>query len=323
MKKILVLIAIIFSTGYLLSCKENKAPAIKSEAPGRKTNRESNISKPPATNLSPRKVQDQINKEIHDALLISNDSITGEAAIVIAETHNAIRHLIDSNYAAATKAIENAIGKSEVVTTLNRGNGLAPLTRDVIVRDLVADLQTLNDARHEVEDFIDKGYLQDARRLANLLVSEIYISTSSIPLQTYPAALKKAVELSKEKKLTEAALILNTALNTIVVQERYIPLPLIRAELMLATADSLITAKNNNEVAIDAFLDNADYQIRFAEELGYGKRDKEFEELYDAIKNLKKEVKKKNADNKSLISSLRKKLTAFKNRITPETETKK
>ncbi|OQP52943.1 hypothetical protein A4D02_21280 [Niastella koreensis] len=199
MKKILVLIAILFSTEYLLSCKENKTPAIKSESPGRTSNPKSNISKPPATNLSPRKVQDQINKEIHDALLISNESITGEAAIVIAETHNAIRHLLDSNYAAATKAIENAIGKSEVVTSKNRGNGLVPLTRDVTVRDLVADLQTLNDARNEVEDLIDKGYLQDARRLANLLVSEIYISTSSIPLQTYPAALKEAVELSKEK----------------------------------------------------------------------------------------------------------------------------
>ncbi|WP_155966908.1 hypothetical protein [Niastella koreensis] len=98
---------------------------------------------------------------------------------------------------------------------------------------------------------------------------------------------------------------------------------MIRAELMLATADSLITAKNTNEVAIDAFLENADYQIRFAEELGYGKRDKEFEELYDAIKNVRKDVKEKNADNKSLIGNLRKKLSAFKNRITPETETKK
>jgi hypothetical protein len=35
-------------------------------------------------------------------------------------------------------------------------------------------------------------------------------------------------------------------------------------------------------------LDNADYQIRFAEELGYGKRDAEFKEFSDAIKELKK-----------------------------------
>jgi hypothetical protein len=35
-------------------------------------------------------------------------------------------------------------------------------------------------------------------------------------------------------------------------------------------------------VDIGLLLDNADYEIRFAESLGYGKKDKEFEELYDA-----------------------------------------
>jgi hypothetical protein len=238
---------------------------------------------------------------------------------VIAETHNAIRYLLDSNYAAATKAIETAIGKAEVITTANPDIGFIPIERDVIVRDLVTDIQTLKKARDNVEDLTDKGYLQNARKLAEVLVSEININTASLPLATYPEVLKRAVSLAREKKHVDAALLLNTALNTVVVKERSIPLPIVRAELMLATADSLIAA-NSKEEEINLLLDNADYQIRFAEELGYGQKDKEFKELYDDIKSLKNEVKDKGADKQSMIRKLRTKLTAFKKRISPETK---
>jgi hypothetical protein len=315
MKKILRICPVIILTACLLSCNENRYKGSNSTG----SRQDTSITKPPETNLSPQQIQEQINKEVSQALSASGDSIQVEAAMVIAETHNAIQYLVDSNYESATKAIERAIGKAEVITTANPDIGLMPVERHVVVRDLLTDMETLKKARDDVEDLTDEGYLQDARKLIEVMVSEININTVDLPLQTYPDALKAAVVLTRERKPADAALLLNTALNTMVVEERVIPLPLVRAELMLAVADSLI-AKNGNEEDIDLLLDNADYQIRFAEELGYGKRDEEFKELYDDIKRLKKEVKDKGSDRQNIVTRLRSRLTAFKNRVSPETK---
>ena len=319
MKNILVQAALIVSAGYLISCNENRGSITGSTASRRDTN--TSMVKPSEPNLSPQKVQDWISKEIRESLTTSNDSIKGEAVIVIAETHNAIAYLLDSNYAAAIKAIERALGKAEIITTVSPRMGFVPVQADVSVRDLITNMETLKETKDRIEDLTDKGDLQTVRQLVDVMVSEISITTANLPLETYPAALKAAVELTREHKAVEAALLLNAALNTIVVIERSIPLPLVRAELMLATVDSLISATNNvNDEEINSLLNNADYQIRFAEELGYGKRDAEFKEFSDAIKELKKEVKNKGSDRQNMISSLRKKLNAFKRRMSPETK---
>jgi molybdenum cofactor biosynthesis enzyme MoaA len=178
-------------------------------------------------------------------------------------------------------------------------------------------METLKKIRKDVEELTEKGYLQAARLLLNDVSSEITISTSSLPLASYPDALKQAVKLTKEKRHLDAALVLTNALNTIVVEVRSVPLPLVRAERMLASVDTLLAANDVKTDDINTLLDNADYQIRFAEALGYGKKDKEFEELYSAIKELKAEVKKKGANAKKMNSDLRNKLKLFKTRISP------
>jgi hypothetical protein len=157
------------------------------------------------------------------------------------------------------------------------------------------------------------------------LRSEVDIATASLPLATYPAALKTAARLNNEKKPLEAAVVLNTALNTIALEEREIPLPLIRAEAHLAGAATLMGAAKPPVEDIDLLLDNADYEIRFAEALGYGKKDKEFGQLYDAIKDLKAEVRKKEVSGKAkeMVGNLKAKLKAFKDRISPKTKSER
>lgn len=113
---------------------------------------------------------------------------------------------------------------------------------------------------------------------------------------------------------------LNSALNTIVVEVRAIPMPLIRAEKMLSEVDASLASSTTQNERVDILLDHADYEIRFAEALGYGKKDREFKELYSAIKDLKSEVRKqeRSAEAKQMVRNLRKKLEVFKKRISPE-----
>ena len=56
----------------------------------------------------------------------------------------------------------------------------------------------------------------------------------------------------------------------------------------LLEVDSLLATRDANVDSINLLLDNADYQIHFAEALGHRKKDKEYKELHDAIKNLRR-----------------------------------
>jgi hypothetical protein len=71
------------------------------------------------------------------------------------------------------------------------------------------------------------------------MASETVVSVSNIPLATYPAAIKDAAKLIDENKTNEAKSALQTALNTQVVTETIIPLPVVLAQASLKEAETL------------------------------------------------------------------------------------
>ena len=303
----------------LLSCghdAEKKGPAGNSDTT-------THMAKPSDPHLSNLKLKEQLDSEIRSSLAVASDSLVEEAAAAVTETKNALRYLLANKTAEAQRSIEVAIGKASVVTATKPNLSLVPLDVNITLYDLVADMDVLQRIRDDVASATDKGYLQEARQLLQYLQSELTISTSSLPLGTYPDILKEAGRLTREKKPIDAALLLSTALGTIVTEVRSVPLPLIRAEAMLKEVDSLLGKGSDKEEEINRFLDNADYQIRFAEALGYGKKDKEFREFYEAIKSLKKEVSDKNNSARKSNTDLRNKLDSFMKRISPKTSGKR
>jgi len=303
----------------LLSCSADT----KSKGPDEKGDTASYMAKPSDAHLSKFNLEEQLDDQIRQSLAVASDSLVEEAAVVVAETRNAVRYLLANKADDAQKSIERAIGKAEVVTTTKPNMNLVPLDVNIAVYDLVTDMDVLAKIRNDVKGSADKGYLQDARRLLLDLRSELTISTSSVPFGTYPDALKEAGRLNKEKKPIDAALLLATELSTIVSEERAVPLPLIRAEAMLKQVDSLLGTGSEKEEDIQRWLDNADYQVHFAEALGYGKRDREFKEFYEAMKGLKKEVADRKSSSRKSNSDLRNKLDTFTRRISPKTSAKR
>ena len=95
---------------------------------------------------------------------------------------------------------------------------------------------------------------------------------SSLPLATYPAAIKSAAALLAQGKIPEAKTVLQTALNTIVVHDTIIPLPLARAELATDQAVAL-SAKTDrtgaDNAALKTLLTTTREQLRLAKALGY------------------------------------------------------
>ena len=265
--------------------------------------------------LTEVQLQDQVDQEIRDILTLANDERIADAIQIIGLTEQAVKHILDSSYTEATAKLEDAIGKAVVMTASRPDLSLFPLDVQITTRDVITDMDLLWGIRKEADRLTDQGYLQAARHLLKDLASEIEITTPMLPVATYPNALSLAAKALSEDKPDEALIILNTALSTVFVETRYVPLPLIRAERMLSEVSTLLE-KGDKDADLNTLLENAEYQIHFAEALGYGKKDKEFEEMYSAIKKIKKEIKKvKNGDSADLTLKLREKLKTFKEKI--------
>jgi len=307
---LLTLMAVLF-----LSCnqekKTNKDLALNNE----KENTEEVV---PQVNhyFTKAQFQDAFDAEIQRNIKLGSDELMQDALDVVNATKEAINSIADSSYVDAKGFIELGIGKAEALTALNPDLALAPIDFKIGTNDLVTDISSIKAIRDLAEDALEDGKIQEAAKLLEGLKSEIEIETYSLPIATYPMALKEALVLTKNEKYDEASTLLNATLNTIVVEKNRIPLPLIRTEHILQKLDETIQEKDFDQALAQQLLDNASYELKFAETLGYGDKDKEFKALNDAIKEIGKVVKKtSNTDEKGLLKKLRTKLKKFKERI--------
>jgi len=116
---------------------------------------------------------------------------------------------------------------------------------------------------------------------------------TNIPLATYPAAIKKAAKLIDEEKMDEAKKELQLALNTLVVTDTIIPLPVVAAEKSLNEAETLAekgdrSKKENKRLA--GLLKDARTELEFARVLGYGSK-KDLKNLYKQLDQIEDKTK--------------------------------
>ena len=140
----------------------------------------------------------------------------------------------------------------------------------------------------EARDYLNKGDIQKARPLISSLASEIELRTLSIPLDTYPAAIKAVTPLIDAGKIDEARSALQTMLSTLVVTSEAIPLPKLRAEAQIKAAQALAEKKNRSkedEDKLAQYLEAARVQLQIGEALGYGER-KDYKPMYAQIDDI-------------------------------------
>lgn len=143
----------------------------------------------------------------------------------------------------------------------------------------------------QAEDYLEDNQIQKVRYILGDLASEVIISVISIPLITYPKAIKDAIPLIDAGKTKEAKAALQFAVNSLEVTNYIIPLGIIRAEENLDKAEALAEKKGRTEVeniSLTHFLDQARLQLTMAEKLGYGNKDN-YKPVY---KHLDKIIKK-------------------------------
>ena len=301
----LSVLAIIFT-----GCAQNKATdnhktQQKKEAP----------AKPEHAKISDKDLQSNIAQTMQDDFAVKETQSVKEAIQILGETSNILNYMAKNEDKKAKEELAKLIGELEILMTRDPNVALVPVSVGYEIVDAVVDIPTVYEITGAAEEAMDEGYYQLAKKLLDGLTSEMIVKTTYLPLATYPDAMRLSAALLEEGKKEEAAAILVKALNTLVIQQVEIPLPVLRAEefVKLGAAAMLGNEKDKKEVAL-LFLDNAEYQLELAEAMGYGKKDKEYKELYEAIKDLKKAVKE-DKESKGKFEKLSEKLKNFKERL--------
>ena len=224
-------------------------------------------------------------------------ALMADATSAIQETQAALKTLDEGKTSQSIAALERATGKLDLILARDPKLELAPAGVAVATYDVQGGLDAVKQVRKEAEDLIEAGRLQEARRLLKNLASETVISVSNIPLATYPDAIKRAVKLIDDNKPDDAKRVLQAALNTQVVVDTVIPLPVVKAQELLKTAEDLAQKKNRTKEDNDRLkrsFDGANDQLQLAQALGYGTK-KDFDTLYQQLA----EVREMSSDNQS------------------------
>lgn len=221
--------------------------------------------------------------------------IIEEAQSALRETENALIALDGKDTKTALEALQRATGKLEILLAREPELALAPIHVATATQDLIAEAKEVKALVKQAEDALEDGQLQQARELVKLLASETVISTTHLPLATYPAAMKSAAALIDKGDVDGARIVLQAALNSLVVTKYIIPLPIVRAEALLLDAENLAENKkrtDEEDKKLKDLLDSARAQLELGEALGYGSK-AQYKEAYGHIDEIEKKTKGK------------------------------
>jgi len=254
----------------------------------------------------------EIEKQRQEAQQQAEKSLDKEAVAAIDETQNAVKAIAANNSDEALAAIERASGKINILLSRNPATALIPVAAEVEVIDAAPlDIKAIKARATDAKRAMDDKDYPVARVLLHGLTSEIRSRTFNLPLATYPEALKEAARLLDQKKPDEAKTLLLTALNTLAVVDHVTPVPLVLAQAAVGAAQDL---RDKDKTEAQKLLDEAEYEVERARELGYASNDPEYAALDKAISDLKAQLKG-GGDTASAFSALKDRVSAFFKRL--------
>jgi hypothetical protein len=230
-----------------------------------------------------------------------------DAIAAVGLTGEAIKSITENKKDNALSSIERATGKINILIARNPASALIPVSIEVVVIDTApVDSKEIDQIVQRATDATKHRELPLARILLASLVSELRIRTTSLPLATYPAALQQAAQLLDQDKNQDAGKVLLTALNTLVMVDHVIPLPLVLAQ---AAIDGANSQRQNKDIAL-TLLKTARNEANRSRLLGYLSSDSEYKGLDDEISSLESAINGK-GDTSSMFSHLRDRIAAF------------
>lgn len=237
-------------------------------------------------------VQAEVQQDTQTQTAEKRQKITAEALAALQETNKALKALDEGKNDEALASLEKATGKLEIVLAREPSLAFAPVGVTSSSQSIITNSNTAERMIDKSKELLESGKVQDARAVLSTLASETAIVVTSLPMASYPAALKQAATLIDANKPEEAKTVLQLALNTLAVDVTVIPIPVANAEAMLSHARVLAETQERSteqNQQLTKLLDAAETEIKFAQTLGYGRK-KDFEGFYEEIENIREKT---------------------------------
>lgn len=263
------------------------------------------IAKPQESLATKDKIlEERLLKVEHEAL----EAVTG--------TQNALMALQKKDPKKALAMLQDVSGKLDILLAKYPGLSLLPANVEADVYDFDGDSKQVKKLTDAADDLLEAHKVQDARHILDELISEMRITTTSIPLGTFPVAIKEAVNLINKGKTDEAEDDLYDVLNLLVKTTEIMPLPVLRAEALLTAASELEHKSDLTQAAsrteILKLTDAAKDKLKLAELLGYGAKD-DYKQLYNAIDDIKDVIHSKKSA--AVWDKIKASLATLKNKV--------
>jgi len=250
----------------------------------------------PTQSTQLQSVQNKVNDTAELSLISKKKDIVKEAVDTINNTHLVLEALDNNDTKKALDLLANITGKLDLIMVQDPSLKLLPISISSYEHDVIVSKDVVYDITKKAISALRDGRLQDARAMIKDLASEVVITTTSIPLVSYPSDIKAIVPLITNNKINEAKLAIHALLNSLVIQKDVLPLPVVRAKFLLENAEKLVSndkRDNQKDKELKVLIDLSKYQLELAEVLGYGTK-KEFKSIYEQIEIIQDKIKDNN-----------------------------
>jgi hypothetical protein len=254
--------------------------------------------------------QERLEKERAQAEVKAHTLPVAEALSAVEQTQAALKALNEHDNAKAKTALDDALAKTDLLVKNQPGLALVPLAAEVRIMDLAVDDQAAKRIAGRAGDLMQRGQIQAARKILATFASEIDLSTMNIPMATYPGAIRAAQRLMSEDKSQAAQGVLMAAMNTLVVVDQSIPIPVVKAQALVDEVHRQESKGKVDRKEADLLLDDASSQLTLAQTLGYGDK-KDFDGIESSIKLARADIDK-NGKDKSLLARIKTELAELR-----------
>ncbi len=196
----------------------------------------------------------------------SRTKLAKEAIESLKYAHNALVALDKKETKSATDNLEKALGKLDVIMAAKDAPKALPVDSVIRVYEYVGTSDSVKVAIKSAKELLNDYRVQEARDLLLPLKSEINVTVASLPLATYPDALKLAAKYTHDNKMDKAKAVLSTALSTFVETTTVIPVPLLNATDLVEAAR---VAESTDTKRAQMYLEAAQEELKTAHYLGY------------------------------------------------------
>ncbi len=279
-----LLLGIVF---VITGCQEVQKTGI----PQRSTNRGDDVIEPAEHYLSSEQIEEYIDGKIREEIDIGNDQIIVEAANIIRQSHDAFSALLDNDPVQAEQYIDQAAAKLKLMNMGRREDPEVTSKVEIEVLERVENAEEAALIKGKIDSLLSMGEWQSARYLLPKLANEIKVTHEKLFLPGYLQIMQQAKTLMNAGAYDKVIVLLNNKMEEAILIERStIPLPLIKARMMIETVEELLRSEGMDKTQIEVLLNNAVYQIQFTDVLGYGDRCEEIDLMLTEIESLRKSV---------------------------------